>query len=659
MQHERRDLEQLFSPPPNQFGTHMLICGLSADIETLERMMSSFTYTSEVERAAQGLVRAVLMLDASAAPLSPLAVPGLLRLAQCSEERWRPQTALMHAKVALLGFAEAPFAAPTAFRLIVSTGNWTSATWGNGAQIDLFWSADYQVNATQPDAVARADMAAALRFFDQLMQSLYAPSANFLHTQTLAFGWLAQWRAQLGQKSASATPRFVHSLDKSLFTQIKQAYPKQGVSTMVAGSGFWEQPGANAALKPEVLQQLDTLKVKGKRYLVANPKQAGALAHWVLAQPRTPRNSQLGGWTFCMPRDPLQKKANAGRTFLHAKYIAGLSRVATQQDKGTLTFLYLGSGNLSHAGLLSKAALGNSTARRTVGNVEAGVIMTGKQEVTQVWQALACGELLPNELVTSMDAGTGDEILKPRNPPPVLFARAVQQQLSLVRSTDAPCALEVRLDAVGAWLPLGATEDTVALPNSVPPVIWVRVPLAAADVAVEVYEVAVFSEDGACCRQAPNELKADDVLQALLAFPGPAPTPPDPDPVQPTGYESRPISKTARKYPLKLMAALIEAIGQRNATLTQEQFPVWLSQLRCLFLEQIAPADRDAIRQTGVNLFPALGQAGFAPLWLDQVPHLADAYRQLVRDIETLWALPSAGSAKARSIHGETIEKTS
>jgi len=643
MQHDQRDLEQLFSPAANQFGTHMLIAGLSADTETLERMVASFTGESTVERAANGLIRAVLMLDASAPRMGSLAVPGLQRLAHCALERWSAQTSLMHAKVALLGFAEAKFAAPTTFRLIVSTGNWTRETWGNGAQIDMCWSTECRVDAAAARTEAFTDASAALAFFERLMQALYTQSAVYLTAQPLAMGWLTQWRALLRQAVRKKKARFIHSMDKPLFYQIKQHFPDDGVSTLVAGSGFWEQPGRYAGAKPEVLKKLDELTVRGERYLVANPRQAGAIAQWAAANSKPGRPERIERWTLCSPRDPLQKKA-IGRNFLHAKYIAGLSRVAASQaDKGTMTFLYLGSGNLSRAGLLSKAALGDAGARPAdVGNVEAGVVLVDKQEVPQVWNALACGDMLSTGQVTAMEAGADEQILKPHAPPPVLFAQVTRTRLRLIRSEDTALALEVRIDAVGPWASILAHDNELALVGTVPPIVWVRVPSAGANEASAIYEVPVLSEDGVCCRQAPNALEIDEVLEALLDFPSTGRHLPDPETPLLASARSPTASSAASRYPLKSIAALLEAIGQRNAVLTQEQFPVWLSQLRYLLLEQVSEADRDAIRRAGINLFPALLAPGFAPAWLNEAPQLKAAYRTLVDEIAISWTTADA-----------------
>jgi len=644
MQHDRRDLDALFAPEPNQFGTHMLICGLSADIETLERITSVFTGQSKVQRAANGLLRSVLMLDASARLLSPLAVPGMLQLAPCAATDWKQRTSLMHAKVALMGYAASPFAAPTSLRLVVSTGNWTRETWGSGSQIDMFWSATCKtLQPGERPTQAHADIAAALAFFEQLMSGLYPQSTTFLQGQALAMPWLEIWKVQLPMDKPKTRTNFIHSLEKPLFDQIKKRFPKTGISTLVAGSGFFEQASKGAASKPEVLARLEELGNPGKRYLVSNTDQAGALAGWVGANLKKAGSGELGGWNLCAPADPLQAKQTFARTFLHAKYIAGLKRVyASKNDTGTLGVLYLGSGNLSRAGLLTSASLGaGNSRRRQMGNIEAGIFMDEEIVIAQIWRALARGKPLTPEAMTAMVPGDGEPIFEPRDPPPVLFARAEGRRLYLVRSAAPPLALQLRITGTGDWLDIQAGQEEIALPDeSIPPIVWVRLPATPSLANPEVHEVPVFSENGIFCRQLPAELSADDVLDALLAFPAAPPYLPDPDaPVEASGKFSTAGSDSARRYPLRLLASLIEAIGQRNCALTKEQFPFWLSQLRVLLLQQVSQADRSAVRRTGVDLFPALHQPGFTPPWLNESPALKTSYESLVGDIQRAWTI--------------------
>lgn len=641
MPHDHSDLDKLFAPPEKLYGTHMLVCGLSADTETLEHMVATFTGESPAERAATGLVRSLLMLDASAPPLLPHSVPGMLQLEHCELIRWTRQTTMMHAKVALLGFAEAKFAAPTCFRLVVSTGNWTRETWGSGAQIDMFWSTDFSFDDMAAPDENRGDMAAALAFFDRMSHALYPHSMAALARQPLATVWLENWRRLLVPRRKDGPPRFMHSLDKSLFAQIDAAFPEDGAKTLVVGSAFWEQASGNTGEKPAVLKKLDELDVRGERYLVVNAGQAGALAPWLAGHPKRTDKGKIDGWTPCMPRDPLSNKPGNGRNFLHAKYIAALTRV-TQEDRGTLSFLYLGSGNLSRTGLLSNAALGQQAeGSKRAGNVEAGVILLERQNVDRVWQALACGDELAKEAFKTLAPGDGEPLRPLRPPSPVVLARIEKQVLFLVRGSDEPASLEVQLDTFSTWIVVASDADSVPLPaGAQPPFIRVRLPVSGTAIST-IHEVAVLAEDGTCCRRVPNEVGIDSVLDALLAFPAAPPNLPDPD-LPDANTQARTATVLAARYPLKLLATLIEAIAQRNGTLTKEQFPVWLSQLRFLLLEQVSAADRAAIVAADINLFPALKEPGFVPPWFEPGSPLELAYRQLIDEIERAWTSPSA-----------------
>lgn len=61
---DRSDLETLFSPPQGEHGTHLLLCGLTSDAETLERALTAFTNETPAQRRARGLVRGLLLIDA-------------------------------------------------------------------------------------------------------------------------------------------------------------------------------------------------------------------------------------------------------------------------------------------------------------------------------------------------------------------------------------------------------------------------------------------------------------------------------------------------------------------------------------------------------------------------------------------------------------------
>ena len=351
MPSERHDLDALFAPPSGEYGTHALVCGLSADIPVLQSAMAAFTCETPAVRQASGLIRSLLLLDASSQRVPPTAVPGLLHLSPCLVADWKVRTTLLHAKVALLGFGASRCADTTRWRLIVSTGNWTEATWARQAQIDFFWKTGWAVGETT-GAQALVDVAAAFEFFDRMLARLFGDHLEKLRAQPLTMEWLKAWRTKLREvRQGLANPpaaQFVHSLDKPFATQIRKRFPHEGITTLVAGSGFFEQAVKGSSSQPKVLRELESLGSPGRRCLVFNPSQAGQLANWMGGQPF--RNGHIGNWDLHRPIDPLQKGKAPGRGFLHAKYIAGLGPVRAGSSK--VRFLYIGSANLSH--LVSK-----------------------------------------------------------------------------------------------------------------------------------------------------------------------------------------------------------------------------------------------------------------------------------------------------------------
>ncbi|MQA37045.1 hypothetical protein [Rugamonas aquatica] len=638
MQHKPSNLEALFTPPAGQYGTHMLVCGLSADIDVLERMMCAFTAEPQTQRAASGVVRALLMLDASSG-MSALPVPGMLKLRHCPLPEWSAQTTLMHAKVALLGFSSAPFAAPEMFRLLVSSGNWTGESWGNGAQIDMYWSCEYDIT-TSPSQMRdeRADIAAAFSFFTSMTSALYPGNAEVLSGEGAATAWLKQWRERIGDVPARQTPRFIHSLKHALFDQIAQRFPSSGITTLVAGSGFYEQPSASQA-KPEVLRRLEELGNPGSRYLVANPQQAGALASWVVGN-LTPRGkADLDGWSLCYPSDPLLNDGQAGgRVRLHAKYIAGLRRVQhSNSDTATVAAIYIGSGNLSKMGLLSSAALAPST-RRQAGNVEAGIVVSEDQSVPHIWRALACGEQFDSEALKNISSGENEALLRPLAPPPILFVRLAQGQMTFLGVSEPYQPFQLRISHLSDWVDISADCAAHGLPcNASPALVQVRLAPTLENPDPIIHEVAVLGEHGLLSRQPPPPLSVDDILSALMVFPAVLPEESDAPPKKRTSTPRSASLDPTSGYPLRMQASMVEAIAERNNKLDQNQFPYWLNQLRMLLLEQFSEPDRQAMRSTGVNLFSALTETGFAPPWLAESPVLKAEYEVLLAEIASLW----------------------
>ncbi|MCT9810926.1 hypothetical protein N0K08_09785 [Acidovorax sp. Be4] len=648
---ERYNLETLFTPPPGEHGTHALLCGLSADVPVLQRALAAFTCETPVERQASGLVRSLLLLDASSRRIPPTAVPGLLHLAPCVAAAWQKRTTLLHAKVALLGFGASRYAETTRWRLIVSTGNWTEATWSRQAQIDFFWKTEWAADDADGDQ-ALVDVAAAFDFFQRLLSGLYGDHLDKLETQPLAIDWLDAWRIRLSKavKRIIKPPvaQFVHSLSTPLATQIRERFPTDGINTLVAGSGFFEQAVTGSSSQPEVLHELEKLGRPGTRYLVFNTSQAGQLANWI--GKRKLKDGHLGKWHLCKPCDPLQKGKAPGRSLLHAKYVAGLGPVRSGSSK--VGFLYIGSGNLSRRGYMNAARLGRRGSRApsgALGNVEAGAVLIDGGKVNEVWKRLACGAFATNADIAAAITDDGEPLFTPADPPPLLLARYLHEdaagpsRLLLERSAVAAQPLWIQV-ADGDWIAAAADASSVPWPSPVAPTV-LRVRSTSADGTQQEWEVPVFSADGLFCRRPMPQVPFGSVLKALLAFPAPPPLETDYDDEDIDdggGAKSRGALK-ASPYPLRSLAAMIEAIADRNEAVTREEFPYWLGQLRVLLLEQTADADRQGMMELGVDLFDALLEPGFTPAWLAGEPALQAQYSAVVDQLRAGWCATSGG----------------
>lgn len=661
---DRCDLESLFQPPPGLTGTHLLLCGLSADSPTLERIMSAFTNEPPTQRRASGLVRGLLMLDASQPYAEAQPAAGLLRLASCPATAWASRTALLHAKVALMGFGASRGSAADRWRLVVSTGNWTTATWNDQAQIDLFWTTDWcakDANVDQ-DVQALTDIGAALSFFERLLVSLFASSHRALADAPLTVGWLDQWRKRLARTGGArrCKPQFIHSLDDRLVAGMRDRFDGLRASTLVAGSGFFEADDRQGGT-PAALDAIESLGRASTRYLVFNAECAGAIASWasadgtIRAQKDQRAASEAGGWLLCRPRDPLETSARRGRRFLHAKFVAGLQTV--HEDSARLVFLYLGSGNLSRRGILSRARLDGTAGRQIVGNVEAGVALRPDERIDRVWQRLACGDYA-FPMSQALQAGVeedGGDLFAPRDPPPLHFLRECAGGLRLVRSDVEPIQLWLqRTD--GDWLAVPVDASVVAL-GAPPYPPFVRMRLSAPGDASDIgfHDVPVLSREGFLCRRPPPRLAMDGVLEALAAFPNPPPDDSDEED-EPPSRRAFGASLPPRRddYPLRTLAVLIEAIAQRQSRLMPDEFPYWLAQLRCLLLEQVADDALATLRTMGVDLFDALHMPGFAPPWLDAHPELHEQYRVLVRDLRVAWCLPNRMAGRDATLQEQT-----
>lgn len=366
-----RALTHYFDPPERFLGEFGWVCGFSADAPFLENAIERFTGLTTAMRAKEGLVALAVMLDPSNAHITPIDVPGLLHAPYVVKDR-RPFR-LLHAKVALLGFRHETDVDDYVVRLVVSTGNWTRDTLERS--LDLAWCTEIRVNELKDGGrtveQSCADIHAANTLFDWLRarfdcQLLDAPPGRDVTDASLRKLRLDQWITVIERARGAVQPRFFHNLGQSLLDQLPEQVRGRAGGTLrnrvLLGSGFFEtgqkddeSPAKALARIVEKLRSADTpLVTKSPTVDVyVNRKNCGALAHNTFSD--TQWSIREGRW----PRQP-------ERT-LHAKFIfSGFWQHRT--DSCGSAWLYLGSGNLTGPGFLSKA-------HPHAGNLEAGVVI--------------------------------------------------------------------------------------------------------------------------------------------------------------------------------------------------------------------------------------------------------------------------------------------
>lgn len=635
------NLTRLFQPPAHLHGTHMLICGMTAEADILNAALEAFTGEVGAAHAARGRLVGLLMLDARQPLFAPDQISGLMQIAPPAAESWSQRTRLLHAKVALLGFGPSPFGKTTHMRLIVSTGNWTRSAFGRG-EIDLYWQTECALYERGP---SHTDCGLALKFFIDLLQRVFR--VDRVDWPPLMAAWLQAWDDAFSRLRGKGKARFIHSLESDLIGQIVTRFRDKTYGTLLCGSGFFEQPKGDGAA-PEVFRRIEQelCNPSTQRAVIVNKHRAGALAAWFA---RSNPN-----WIAYRPADPLSTRG--GRDALHAKFIAGVR--GGEKLGWRIACLYLGSGNLSRRGLISHASLKGGRLRQEAGNIEAGVVVEPHGHVGDVWRALACGQRYKNNELHQFAPGEGDlddaEVL---GGPPVRWFRVKEDQLIPEWNENSERA-QMRWNEV--WLDLDANSDIDQRFERMPQSVRVRHQPNEPE-----FIVPVFGADKSYCRIAPVPMTADSALDAILSFPrytpideqaddgdaGPDDPNSDGDEVDGAGrsaLKNRPRTPKLAHYPVRWMAALLEGIARQHEVLSRDQYDVWFSHLRMLLCEQVREEERAAIGACCVEPFDALLEDGFRPRDMSEAAQ--KQYEALIDAIRRSWNCtknvePKAGQA--------------
>lgn len=627
-------LLDLFEPPEGMVGHSAALVAMTAAEDFLEAALLRFTGLGPRQRAELGKVLAYLMLDGHPSAsrqntLRPGRVPGL------HEFQPRPVVprSLLHAKLALLGFASSRTAGPSHLRLAVLTANYTYAS--AKRQLELAWAIDLPLDGTA-SAADRAELAEAGVFVARLLDSRFHRDEQALpagqRNLTARLDQLLAAAAKIAP--ARPRPRFIHSLDAPLYAQIRERF-RSGVDArrnlLLCGSGFYEQPSKEAK-KPEVLSKLEDLGVltaRARRVALVERGQAGAVATWAV-------QGNTEGWELARPSDALGR----GRS-LHAKFVyVGYLRDGHVSNG----WLYLGSGNLSRTGLLESGA----TAR---GNIECGVVVPVKERLDSAQ--------LERALFWRPDAGTidadawavdqaDDTPELPEEPdmwpdtwievPPILSASIEDpgRALRLLWRDDLPEGTRARIRWTGRdWQ--SVTHDRALVPledTDQPTALHVR-----DDSADREWIVPVVDSAGRVCWQPPRFTTYADALAALLDFPMRLAEDTDPDdengdddpggdgahgPGAGDGQRERAETKS---YALHAAAELIEKVAACQRALAPLMIDDWLDHLdralRASFPESLV----STWREHGIDVLRHLRQPELSP------PDMGETQRRRYCDI--------------------------
>jgi hypothetical protein len=645
-------LVHLFEPPQGFVGRFGWLCGYSAGADFLELAAERFTHLTAPRRAFNGTVVLGLLLDPGQPQIAPVDVPGLLHLPMRSPAN--RQFALLHAKVALLGFRHEKDATSWRLRVIVSTGNWTQQTLEES--LDLAWSVDLDRSAlnepTPAIRQAQSDIAAASNFlgyvrehFDTLVLE-HGARGNAESGPHELDAWVSAAVADAPKRASRFFDNRRASLLQQLPAQVGHACGKDLARNYLAmGSGFYEgaeERRARPTVPERIVELLQggsgsavLLTTKPEVNLFVNPLACQGMAVFARKLPQRwslhrPFRSDCPPWR---------------RGTLHAKFIFSAN---WRQDAEycASAWLYLGSGNLTNPGFAN-------AAHRERGNLEAGVV-TSVEGVR--WAELA--DRLP------MDELNGSSSLA---------VEQVAQGLEMEERPDAFSAapvsfLQARREGESCWL-VAPSEPVlpfaVLQPTGEPSVYepgrgcsWsgtpprqVRVRWSELGKTWEA-DVPVVDEFGRIAGLVLQKLNLDDAWSQLADFPLP---PPDEDlldrddgpSTEESAVRTAATGAPSSRYATREIMTLVENIATLQERLDASDWRAW-----CRRFEQTLTLARESegaqlCRAFSMNLLSPLRRAEFRPTFAEDASTTeGQLYEEALRNVELAWGvreLPELG----------------
>ncbi|MFH1739027.1 MAG: hypothetical protein ABIH23_08460 [bacterium] len=617
-----KTLLDVFVPPEGMVGHSAALVAMTGAEDFLEDAVQRFSGLRPRQRAELGNVFVYLMLDGHASSsrqsvLPPGRVPSLHEF----QPRAVDATSLLHSKLALLAFAPNRTADPVHLRLVVLSANFTYTSARH--QLELVWTIDVPLDGTAR-AADRAEVAAAGAFLEQLLDRRFHRDEQALpskqHRLTARLDTLLA--TALGVVPANAKPRFIHSLDRPLYEQIRRRLRSvidSPRNLLLCGSGFYEESSGKAR-KPAVFAKLEDLGVftaNVRRVAIVEPDVAGAVAAWA-AQGATE------GWEIVRPSDALNLNRRLHAKFLYVGYL--------REGHASNGWLYLGSGNLSRRGLLTAGTM-------TEGNVECGVVLPVSDRLD--------GEEIEHSLFWNPDAegvdaeeyavgqiGDGPETPVLIEPPPILSALIEfipKHVLRLLWREDTTNETRVSVCWTGDdWLTVARGKRSVTLQDAdKPTALHVRDNNSALEWIVPIVDPA-----GRVCWQPPRFATYAEALAALLDFPiRPAEAVDDDEEeggnaTNTTVTHARRYIEDEKSYALHAAAELIEKVAALQLGLPSSMLDDWLDHLDRMFRATFPEVLVSTWREHRIDVFSHLREPELRP------PQLTE--KQLVRYFEVL-----------------------
>jgi len=601
-----------FVPPEGMVGHSAVLVAMTGTEGFLEDAVQSFTGLRPRQRAELGNILVYLMLDGHSSPsrnevFPPGRIPGLHEF----QPRSIAPGSLLHAKVALLAFASNRTSAPVHLRLAVLTANFTYTS--ARQQLELVWLVDVPLDGTaRPED--RADVMAAGAFVEMLLVRRFHRDEQSLPPKDRKL--TSRLDILLRAASSIATnrnPRFIHSLDRSLYDQIRERFRSavdKPRNFLLCGSGFYEEPSGKSR-KPVVfgkLEDLGELTPKAHRVALVEPSEAGAVAEWA-------RAGDTESWAIIRPFDSLGQNRR-----LHAKFVyAGHIRNGYASNGS----LYIGSGNLSRRGLLSHGGM-------TEGNVECGVVLEvnerlGPEELKQLlyWAQEHAESIDEHEWAIGQvgDVPDAESILEA---PPILSASIttkVARVLRLLWRDDAD-ETSASISWTGRdWFDLQRSDKVMLKDNENPTAIYVR------DKTGRKWSVPVVDEAGRVGWQPSRFDSYSDALAALLDFPIRAAESTDDDDRDgddkgfADGSGSGEVMKQEKSYAIHAAAELVEKVAALQVALHESMLDDWIDHLDRMFRASFPESLIATWRERRLDIFAHLREPEL------RSPHLTDRQR--------------------------------